>query len=142
MGRQEIVLAALSTGGGYAFRPVQVQKLFFLIDREIPDEVGGPHFHFKAYDYGPFDPEVYTELELLEIQGLAEIIGGAGTWRVYKLTGDGLEKGEALFAELSERARAYIREASDFVRQHSFSSLVKAIYKAYPEMRKNSVFQD
>ena len=42
---------------------------------------------------------------------------------------------------LHENAQAYIRSASNFVRNHSFSKLVSAIYKAYPEMQANSVFQ-
>jgi hypothetical protein len=42
---------------------------------------------------------------------------------------------------MDKKAIAYIRQASEFVRSLSFTQLVSAIYKAYPEMRENSVFQ-
>ena len=52
MDRRDYVLATLSAGGEHtSFSPAQVQKLFFLIDREIPQWVGGPHFRFEPYDY-------------------------------------------------------------------------------------------
>ena len=66
MERKSLMVAALAAGGENAsFTPVQVQKLFFLIDREASHFVDGPHFSFKPYDYGPFDREVYAELERL-----------------------------------------------------------------------------
>jgi hypothetical protein len=42
---------------------------------------------------------------------------------------------------MDEQARDYIDRESIFVRSLSFPELVAAIYKAYPEMRANSVFQ-
>ena len=63
IGRSEIVLAAVAAGGsGARFFPVQLQKLLFLIDREIPELVHGPHFRFIPYYYGPFDKGLYVEL--------------------------------------------------------------------------------
>ena len=63
MERSELVLAALAAGGKNAsYSPVQVQKLLFLVDREGEKLVGGKHFNFVPYDYGPFDREVYDEL--------------------------------------------------------------------------------
>jgi hypothetical protein len=74
-----LVLAALAAGGENAtYRPVQVQKLVFLIDREASRLVDGPHFGFQPYDYGPFDRAVYIELDSLHTQGLvnAQNTGG------------------------------------------------------------------
>jgi hypothetical protein len=63
MDRSSLVLAALAAAGGNAaFTPVQVQKLLFLIDREAGRLVGGPHFDFLPYDYGPFDRAVMIPL--------------------------------------------------------------------------------
>ena len=58
MTRKEVVLAALAPAKHAPHSPVQVQKLIFLIDRNIPREVGGPHFDFQPYNYGPFDKAV------------------------------------------------------------------------------------
>lgn len=139
MHRPEIVLAALAPARGGEFSPVQVQKLFFLIDREIAGLVDGPHFNFKPYDYGPFDKHVYHELDRLAVEGLVTI--SHGRWQSYRLTPAGQERGDTLLASLPATARKYIEEAAAFVRSLSFTELVSAIYKAYPEMRANSVFQ-
>jgi uncharacterized protein len=73
MDRQSLLLAALAASDGATHSPVQVQKLFFLLDSEIPSYTGGPHFHFIPYDYGPFDAAVYDELANLEEQGFVVI---------------------------------------------------------------------
>jgi hypothetical protein len=41
--RADLVLAVMSAGRRALHTPVQVQKLFFLIDRNIADQVGGPY---------------------------------------------------------------------------------------------------
>lgn len=140
MDTEDLILAALSPGGGYKYSPVQVQKLFFLIDRQIPDEIGGPHFQFEPYHYGPFDRAVYQQLEHLAARGLV-VIDSTGTPRTFALTPEGEAFGKAALVGAPERGRNFIQRASEFVRNQSFSSLVSAIYKAFPDMRVNSVFQ-
>lgn len=138
--RQELVLAALSAGGrGVWFEPVQVQKLFFLIDREISRDVGGPHFNFRPYDYGPFDSDVYTELERMEGTGLAHI--AAGYYRSYSLSEQGHARGAELLKGLPGRARDFITRAARWVNSLSFSQLVSAIYDKYPDMKAASIFR-
>ena len=140
MNRRHLVLAALSVAKGATHTPVQVQKLFFLIDQEISDQVGGPHFDFEPYNYGPFDQEVYRELDALAEDGYVEMVPQS-TWSSYRLTDEGQAEGTRHLAALDRTARTYIRQASEFVRSLSFTDLVSAIYKAYPKMRENSVFQ-
>ena len=141
MSKLDLVLVALAPGGGYRYAPVQVQKLIFLIDREIPTLVGGPHFNFTAYHYGPFDKHVYHALDELARAGHVDVDDEFSRRRTYALTPEGLNSGMTTLNNLHENAQAYIRSASNFVRNHSFSELVSAIYKAYPEMQANSVFQ-
>jgi hypothetical protein len=130
----------MAPGGGYPYTPVQVQKLLFLIDRQIPQFVGGPHFNFEAYHYGPFDASVYHELEQLAVGGFVTIDRTCAP-RTFALTPDGLNRGATALGTLPSNIRDFVRRTSEFVRVHSFSSLVSAIYKAFPEMRANSVFQ-
>lgn len=48
MTRDDIVLAGMAAAGpSTKFDAVQLQKLFFLIDREIPQLIDGPHFDFR-----------------------------------------------------------------------------------------------
>jgi len=137
-----MVLAALVPAGGAPHSPVQVQKLLFLIDRNLSPLLGGPSFDFQPYHYGPFDRSVYTTLEDLTKQGLVEITQGDGSWRDYRLTAVGQSRAARVLEGLEERAQRYVHRASAFVRSLSFPELVSAIYKAFPEMRARSVFQE
>ena len=140
MNRIDLVLAGLAAGGSSLHTPVQIQKLFFLIDRNIGEAVGGPHFNFEPYSYGPFDKSIYSDLRALTQEGLVEPVPDRN-WISYRLTERGQERAGDLLGRLPEPASDYIRRASHFVRTLSFQKLVAAIYQAYPEMRSNSVFQ-
>lgn len=140
MERSDLVLAAMASGGFDQFSPVQVQKMFFLFDQNLKRQTKGPHFKFVPYDYGPFDPAVYWEIDKLSNDGLATV-NGAGSSRRYALTEGGYTKGQAVLKDLPEPAQQYMTAVSEFVRSLSFPALVSAIYKAYPQMRKNSVFR-
>ncbi|MFL6262195.1 MAG: hypothetical protein ACJ76Y_21070 [Thermoanaerobaculia bacterium] len=140
--REDIVLAALSPPGGVPHTPVQVQKLLFLIDRNLASLIGGPKFNFQPLHYGPFDVEVYSTLQDLAKRGLVEITRSSqGNWSEYRLTPRGQSTAKDVLSRLDPRAQNYLERASDFVRNLSFIDLVSAIYKSYPEMRANSVFQ-
>jgi uncharacterized protein YwgA len=139
--RDETVLAALAAGRGAVHTPVQVQKLLFLLERNLGDTIG-THFSFQPYHYGPFDQNVYNTLETLAARGFVEIVQELGDrWRSYRLTREGQQAGDDALACLHEQARIYAGRLSDFVRSLSFSELVSAVYAKYPEMRANSVFQ-
>ena len=137
--RERIVLAALAPADGTRHSPVQIQKLMFLLDREAPDLVGR-HFNFVPYHYGPFDSEIYRTLESLDAQGLVTT-RHEGNHRSFALTPAGQRKGDEALTGLPDRGQKYIRRASAFVRELSFTQLVSAIYKAYPEMQQNSVMR-
>ena len=64
-----------------------------------------------------------------------------GRWTNYRLTSVGQTEAGEIFKSLDHRLQTYIQNASEFVRRLTFSQLVRAIYKAYPEMKANSVFQ-
>ena len=141
MNKKEIVLVALVPANGDIHTPVQVQKLLFLIDRNVTDTINGEHFNFSPYSYGPFDIEVYKTLEQLGYDDFVEI-NREETWETYRLTVKGQERGNQLFEPLDETVRNYVIALSEFVHKLTFNQLVSAIYKAYPEMRVNSVFRD
>jgi hypothetical protein len=141
MDRTKLILAALAAGGENAsFTPVQVQKLFFLLDREAARLIDGPHFNFVAYDYGPFDRAVYDELDALARRELARVVN-AGRYRVYGLSQTGFLEGTSVLDQLSPSVRTYITNVATWVRQLSFEQLVASIYNRYPEMKANSVFR-
>lgn len=141
MERQKLMLAALAAGGENAtFTPVQLQKLFFLIDREASGLVGGPFFNFVPYDYGPFDKAVYLELDSLDSQALLQT-QGMRSYKTYVLTHAGFAAGTDALSTISEAASKFLREAAQWVRSLNFQQLVAAIYNRYPDMRVNSIFR-
>jgi uncharacterized protein YwgA len=142
MDRSTLVLAALAPARGRFHTPVQLQKLLFLIDKNVAEAVEGPHFNFEPYDYGPFDKEVYATVDELARQGLVQAVETGRSWRKFALTANGQESGDDALASLDGQVRAYIEKLSEFVLSLSFPQLVSAIYKAYPDMRANSVFKE
>jgi hypothetical protein len=141
MDRTEIIVAALAAGGhGAAFPPAQVQKLFFLLDREIASYVDGPHFEFAPYDYGPFDSNVYSALDMASFAGLVEI-NRVNRVRTYSLTPEGFARGSTVLSAIREPARTFITQAAKWVNSLSFAQLVSAIYQRYPDMKANSIFR-
>ena len=141
MDRQRFMLAAMSPAGTEIFSPVQVQKLFFLLDRNIADLTGGMKFNFVPYDYGPFDVDVYHELEKLQEDGFVEVARNHPYGhRIFRLTDQGLEEGEKTLSELSESYQDYITRVVEWVRSLTFPQLVSAIYRSYPETKEKSVF--
>jgi hypothetical protein len=141
MNREQFVLAALLPSESTPLTPVQVQKLFFLLDRNIPKLVGGPHFAFRAYDYGPFDVTVYRELESQAEKGLVRVENAGTHRRQFSLTEQGLEAAREAFSTMPVAAQKYVSELSRWIRSLTFRDLVSAIYQQYPEMKVNSVFR-
>jgi uncharacterized phage-associated protein len=117
MNRHELVLAVLAAGGGAVVHtPVQVQKLFFLIDRKLAESIGGPFFNFIPYDYGPFDKEVYRVIEELSDNGDAEIIHNLYLrLNEYRLTPEGHQKGSRILNSVGTDTGEFIKRLSEFV---------------------------
>ena len=141
MTKLNLLLVALAAGDKSEHTPVQIQKLMFLVDRNVGNRIGGPFFEFRPYDYGPFDPSIYELLRQLEADGLASSSLSNSGWKKHSLTDAGLSKAAQLFSQFDEPVFNYIKEVSKFVRTLSFADLVSSIYKAYPEMKVNSVFK-
>jgi len=140
--RQKLILSTLATADRTSFAPVQVQKIFFLIDNNIQNEIGGAQFSFAPYDYGPFDKDVYRELNDLSEKGLVSIENPAATaLRKYSLTDYGVIVGKQNLSNYSPRGQKYMSDVVAWVCRLSFAELVGAIYAAYPDMKTNSVFK-
>ena len=142
MDRDQLALAALAAAGeNVTFSPVQVQKLFFLIDRKVAHLVGGPHFNFQPYDYGPFDQQVYGTLDGLALNGFV-LKQSTGRYRNYALTPDGYRNGVANLKLLPSQAVSYLTRLTAWIRDLNFQQLVSTIYREYPDMKVNSVFKE
>ena len=142
MEKKEIILAVLASAKGAIHTPIQIQKLLFLIDKKIPNLINGPYFDFQPYSYGPFDVEIYNLLEeLAQVEDVEMISDPNLRWAKYRLTINGQKKGEKILNTLNTKAIEYIKILSLFVRSLSFAELVSTIYKEFPDMKKNSIFE-
>lgn len=124
-------------GSGARFFPVQLQNLLFLIDREIPELVHGPHFRFIPYAYGPLDKGLYVELGRLTRMGKINA-DNQDRYPQYFLNDTGTSAGTHALAGLSEPAPRYMQEAAAWVRSLTFKQLVIAIYAHFPDMAVNN----
>ena len=143
MNRHDVVLVVLACAeDGHTYSPVQIQKALFILSEEAPDIFDADSkFNFQAYDYGPFDKDIYAELEALSREELVEIgVNPQLTRKTYAVSPEGRRVAYALHAGLSEDQINFTVRVSSFVRRLSFADLVSAIYEAYPDMKENSVF--
>ena len=141
--RQDIALAVLSAAGGRSYTPAQIQKALFLINQNTPEIItSGPRYNFIPYDYGPFDSSVYSDIDGLAKNGEVVVArSDFGRWNTFSASDQGLARGRLILAEIPPHNLKYIREVSEWVRAQSFSTLVKSIYTAYPQMKVNSIFR-
>lgn len=137
--RIDYVLAVLAEAGG-SFTPVQLQKMFFILEKKAAAALGGPFFDFTPYNYGPFDAAVYGEVEKLAEKGYAFVSGVGTTSRLYGVTAAGATAAAPILDRIAPPTRAYFKQLADYVRSLSFAQLVSAVYKEWPEMKANSIF--
>src|SRR5690242_5263796 len=112
MTHMEIMLAALASGAHEEFSPVQLQKMMFLIDRNIGPALGGPFFDFKPYDYGPFDVGVYNQFAIISACELGDSYGD-GKNRRYRLNDEGRARAQEVLAKMAPEARSYIKQVAE-----------------------------
>lgn len=138
LSKEDIVLLALQDGEAYS--PVQVQKLLFLIEKKA-SLTKKPLFHFSAYHYGPFDKEIYDILDKLSSERLVNVHCNMDQrHRKYCLTELGLSQALEKTNKIEKSINKYIKDLALYVKSQSFPSLVSAIYKEFPEMKANSIF--
>lgn len=142
MERRDWNVLVLAAAGGQALTPVQFQKALFLLERNLPVTVIGDDFYrFEPYNYGPFDSSVYSDALGLVNNQLA-LVSNQGRWKQYAATAAGIARAKDLEKALPPETAEYVRKIVSWVRGQSFTSLVQAIYKLYPDMKANSVFKD
>ena len=137
--REDLLTAAFAAAGpGAAFDPIRVQKLLFLIDREVSERIGGPFFDFRPYHYGPFDRTIYDVIGRLVASGDARV-DSSGLYPRYLLADPGHRRGTAVLASFPEEVADYFGRAARWVRMIPYRRMLAAICQQYPEMAVNSV---
>ncbi len=140
--RRDWPLMVLLCANDYRLQPVQLQKSLFLVDRlAAPKTGGGRLYDFKPYNYGPFDHQVYADLDSATGDSLVERVqSNAYPGHDFKLTPNGIRRAENALALLPKDKRQVLKNIVQWVNSLSFRELIGAIYKRFPEFRENSVF--
>lgn len=132
MRRADYFLAVLSAGGkSKIFSPVQLQFLFFMIDRDIPHLIGGARFRFTEMEHGPFDHGLYDEIDDLAYRGLLSITRNGISHANYRLTAEGWQRGSIALALLIGNAADVVREKVDIVSRHHSPRLLQLARSSY-----------
>jgi hypothetical protein len=134
-------MLAISYAKGRGLSPVQLQKILFLLGKQLPEEVGSNFYTFEPYNYGPFDRTVYSDASMLAGLGMVTKNDSGRSFWEYAPTAEGLEYAEKLKASAPAKAISYLEKVVPWAQGLSFSALVRAIYAKYPEYKENSVFQ-
>jgi uncharacterized phage-associated protein len=140
MHRRYWTLLAIAAAKGEPLSPVQLQKALFLLGAQMRERVS-PFYTFRAYNYGPFDANVYKDAEALGQEGLVLLQLNPAGWTDYAATPKGLAEADRIRQEVDAEAAAYLERVVAWTRSLSFQQLVRAIYARFPEYRQNSVFQ-
>jgi hypothetical protein len=121
--------------------PVQIQKAMFLMEAEAKQFVGHGFYKFVPYNYGPFDANVYHDLDVLATQRLATSAPEPGRgWKMYAATPAGMAAATKAKQGANAKGVAFLEKVVDWVSSLSFPDLVRAIYDKYPKFKANSVF--
>lgn len=139
---RDIMLLVITAAGDTGLTPVQLMKSMFLIGQSELSDLPSNFYSFIPYNYGPFNPDVYRDVEVLVSEGLVLEIRDAGrNWSKYAITPAGLRDAKNFKRRVAHEFSDYIDAVVNWVKSLTFSGLLRAIYAKYPEMRENSVFQ-
>lgn len=134
---------ALEEANSPGLTPVQLQKILFVLGERRKKKLGPEYYSFQPYHYGPFDPRIYADAELLEAEGLISIDSPMGrSLRRYSIT----PAGTAYVATFRDRTdgptRDLLKRIVGWAQRLSFTDLVRSVYSEFPGMRVNSVFRE
>lgn len=142
MHRKDWLLLAIAASGKKGLSPVVMQKVLFLLGKQMPRAVGEGYYTFKPYNYGPFTTEIYTDASQLESDGLIVSVQQAGrSWSQLLLTPAGADVVNHIHETAPKDAISYLEKLVEWAIPLSFQDLVGHVYQLYPDMKQNSVFQ-
>lgn len=139
----DVTLLVIAAAGDTGLTPIQIMKSVFLVGKCGLSDLPFNFYLFSPYNYGPFDPAVYRDVEMLVNEGLVFEIREVGrNWSKYIIAPPGLQYAGELKCQITNEFSDYINEVVGWVKSLAFNQLLQAIYAKYPEMRENSVFQE
>jgi uncharacterized protein YwgA len=116
----------------------------FLLSQRGKEFVGHDFYKFQPYLYGPYSPQLATDLDALSKSGNGPLIANyaPGSRRLeYLLALDGFRIATEVRSVVDTRALKFVEDTVAWVKAQTFSGLLASIYKSYPEFATQSVFK-
>lgn len=130
---------SLGVDGPAEVDPIRIQKGMFLLSQRGPAR---DLYAFRPYNWGPFSPAIYGDLDYLVGEGLVEIEAVPGqTWKRYRTTQKGESKTSKLIDRVDASAVDWLGRARRYVTSRSFSQLLREIYARYPKYATESLLR-
>ena len=142
--KTQAILLMFFLGSERELDPIRIMKGLFLFNMKARPHWLSPEakYTFKPYSYGPYSPQLTSDLSALSLKGyLTETQALGQSWNYYKLTEKGRRAATEYTRQINPNALAYLHELREYVSSLSFSALLKAVYKMYPQYAVNSVFK-
>jgi len=138
---KEITLLLIASAEKEGLTPVKLQKAVFILQKAFPKYFTNI-YHFSPYNYGPFDIDIYHDADKLVREELVEKKMVSTNFQRYVISLEGEETAPFVAKKLPKEVNDYIPRLMTWILPLTFEKLVSAIYKKYPEYKKNSVFKD
>ncbi len=116
----------------------------FLLSQRAKQLVGDGFYKFQPYLYGPYSPQLASDLDKLAKSG--EIVANYTPGYRHAFVGlaslpEGFRRANEIKANTDSKAVDFVERTADWVSSQTFSSLLASIYKWYPEYATRSVFK-
>ena len=143
-----LLLLLLADGNKGKNEPIEgktrLQKQLFLAQKKLQDHKIEMPYSFRPYHYGPYCKEIYSDINLLEKEGIIkeeEITDYyGGIVRVFSLTPQGIKEAQSLIKNTAICAQFNIIQAvKKEYNSMSVVDLVDFTHKAFKDYAKNSV---
>ncbi|MHA1506053.1 MAG: hypothetical protein ACTSR0_02540 [Candidatus Asgardarchaeia archaeon] len=118
--------------------PIQIMKSLFLFKMELGLS-DSEFYRFEPYLYGPCSFDVYSDLALLQSQGLIDTEPSFWGWKYYRLTDKGLNVAKEVVKDMDKSMLDKLQKIKTIVMSKSFMELLRYVYTKYPEYAKNSI---
>ncbi len=142
MKKKDWIFIVLNCSKDKTLSPVQLQKSLFLLKYMNPDTFSNNFYNFIPYHYGPFCLQIYEDADFLKSKNLININTNIiGRWKIYSINDKGLKYVDILKKKIKPEVYDYALEIVEWIKSKSFSQLISAIYKQFPEFKVNSVFK-
>jgi len=122
--------------------PIRIMKGLFLFAQAVNEGKlqRTETFQFKPMNYGPCSLDVYQELDSLMKEGFVkpEPVPGE-TWKRYCITDAGLNYLQQNQTPEEKPLTDFLGKIRSWCDAQSFTTLLQAVYRAYPDFAVNSV---